>query len=339
MCGSGRGNPVLERRSGRLITRVSRRVLVGSIALSLLFTGCARAPTPTETGQLSGTLTISGAWALYPMVLRWDEEFSKLHPAVKFDVSAGGAGKGMTDALNGAVDIGMVSRAVHPEEIDQGAFWVTVTEDAVVATVSESNPYLDRIDTKGLSQASLNSIWTGKVTTWGDLFNEVGKTDAIHVYTRSDACGAGETWAGYLGGLTQEELGGVAVYGDPGLAQAVGQDPLGIGYNNLNFAYDITTGAPFTGLAIVPLDVNGDGQLSDNEKFYATQPQLMQAIGDGRYPSPPARGLNLVTHGKPAGLTLEFIRWVLTDGQAFTTETGFIPLTAAQAQDELSKLE
>ena len=34
---------------------------------------------------------------------------------------------------------------------------------------------------------------------------------------------------------------GVGVFGDPGLAQAVKKDPLGIGFNNIGYAYDATT--------------------------------------------------------------------------------------------------
>src|SRR5690242_10789285 len=62
--------------------------------------------------QLSGTLAVSGAFALYPMMTVWAEEFTKLHPDVQFDVQGGGAGKGMTDTIAGAVDIGMISRSI-----------------------------------------------------------------------------------------------------------------------------------------------------------------------------------------------------------------------------------
>ena len=65
----------------------------------------------------------------------------------------------------------------------------------------------------------------------------------------------------------------------------------------------------------------------------------MAAIADGRYPSPPARALNLVTKGQPSGLTLAFIRWILTDGQGFVEETGYIPLTQAEIEAELAKLK
>ncbi|MDF1500113.1 MAG: substrate-binding domain-containing protein [Anaerolineales bacterium] len=289
--------------------------------------------------EIRGILSISGAWALYPMVIRWAEEFNRVYPEVEFDISAGGAGKGMADVLAGAVDIGMVSRDVHPSEIEQGAFWVVVTKDAVVATMNADNPMLAILQTHGVSRNSLNKVWLGEVMTWGELAGEATASEEIHVYTRSDACGAAETWAAFLGDLRQEDLQGVAVYGDPGLAEAVVQDRLGIGYNNLNFAYDAESGLPLPGLAILPIDVDADGMLDENERFYENRESLMSAIADGRYPSPPARGLFLVTDGQPEGLARLFIQWVLTEGQAYTQETGYIPLSETQSSAELENIE
>jgi phosphate transport system substrate-binding protein len=143
---------------------VNKNVFVVITLLSLLLGGCGQTARQSE-GELNGTLTISGAWALYPMVVRWSEEFHTLHPNVEFDISAGGAGKGMADTLAGAVDIGMVSRDVHPEEIAQGAFWVAVTKDAVVPTVNADNPYLARLQTQGLARATFEAIWMGQITT------------------------------------------------------------------------------------------------------------------------------------------------------------------------------
>jgi len=309
------------------------------VLLGLLLGGCGQTAGQPDEGEPRGTLTISGAWALYPMMVRWGEEFHALHPDVQFDISAGGAGKGMADALAGAVDIGMVSRDVHPEETEQGAFRVAVTKDAVVPTVNANNPYLARLQAQGMTQATFEAIWMGQITTWGRAIGDSEGNDEIHVYTRSDACGAAATWAAYLGDYGQEDLLGVAVYGDPGLAEAVSQDPLGIGYNNLNFAYDADTGRPVAGLQIIPIDLNENSRVDAEENFYAARSDLTVAIADGRYPSPPARALNLVTQGPPSGLTLAFLQWVLADGQAFVEETGYIPLTQAQLQAELAKLE
>ena len=46
-----------------------------------------------------------------------------------------------------------------------------------------------------------------------------------------------------------------------------------------------------------------------------------------------------MTHGKPTGLTKDFIKWILTEGQQYLSEVGYIPLTEDQLQAELERLE
>jgi len=67
-----------------------------------------------QSKELKGQISLSGAFALYPLAVKWAEEFRKLHPKVKIDISGGGAGKGITDALAKVVDLGMVSRELKP---------------------------------------------------------------------------------------------------------------------------------------------------------------------------------------------------------------------------------
>ena len=83
---------------------------------------------------MDGELSLSGAFALYPLAVQWAEEFRSIYPDVRVDISAGGAGKGMTDALAGVVDLGMVSREVYPPEEAKGAVGFAVAKDAVAAT-------------------------------------------------------------------------------------------------------------------------------------------------------------------------------------------------------------
>jgi phosphate transport system substrate-binding protein len=72
-------------------------ILVIFTLLALPLSACQPKAKDAGTGQMEGTIMISGAFALYPMMQRWAEEFTKAYPKVNFDVSAGGAGKGMTD--------------------------------------------------------------------------------------------------------------------------------------------------------------------------------------------------------------------------------------------------
>lgn len=287
---------------------------------------------------LSGQLSISGAWALYPLAVRWVEEFKKANPAVKIDLQAGGAGKGMADVLSGLVDIGMVSREIYQEEIARGALPLAVARDAVVATLNDKNPVLKLVQEKGLTREIFQAIWIeGRIKYWEEIFGQPGKTP-IHLYTRSDACGAAETWAAFLGGH-QEDLKGIAIYGDPGLAEAVRQDPAGLGFNNVNFAYHPETGRPHPGLTIGPLDIDGNGRLDPAENFYARRDDLTLAISRDLYPSPPARELYLVVK-KPIShqLVRAFLWWVLDQGQQYTGEAGYVALAQNLIQVEKQKL-
>jgi phosphate transport system substrate-binding protein len=328
--------------------RISRKylVLVFSLffALSLGVLGCGQqgAQEDSQPGlassHLQGTIRVSGAWALYPMMVRWGEEFGKIHPKVRVDISAGGAGKGAADAISGLVDIGMVSREIKPEELRQGAFFVPVVKDAVFPTVSRENPVFKKgLAEKGVKKRTLIDLWiTGIPLTWGEIVGGESK-EKVQVYTRSDSCGAAETWAQYLGGKNQEDLKGVGVYGDPGLAEAVRKDRNGIGYNNLNYAYDAKTGLPLAGLGVIPIDIDEDGKIDPQEDL-GTKSRALQAVSSGLYPSPPARDLYLVTKDRFKGLAKEFIRWVLTDGQKYIDEMGYIRLANHQVHEALKKI-
>ncbi|MGD1008551.1 MAG: substrate-binding domain-containing protein [Candidatus Aminicenantales bacterium] len=301
-----------------------------AVFLAIVVAGAATGATVPVSAQaaaveLRGNLSLSGAWALYPMALKWAEEFQKLHPGVRVDVQAGGAGKGIADVLAGAVDVGMVSREINPAETAKGALAVAVTKDAVVPMISRKNPFLADILRRGLRKEEFAGIWVTKtVDSWAGLLGRRG-TSPIHVYTRSDACGAAETWAAYLG-KRQEDLTGIGVYGDPGVAEAVKRDPLGIGYNNVNFAYDAKTKKPVEGLEVCPIDLDGNGTLDPQERIYATRDDIIRAIAANVYPSPPARELYFVLKGKPRGpLLVEFMKWVLTGGQRYVPEMGYLP--------------
>lgn len=283
----------------------------------------------------STRLTVSGAFALFPMMTVWGDEYGKTNPNVQFDITGGGAGKGMTDMLSGVADIAMVSRELKQEEIDQGAYGVPVTIDAVVATVNADNPYIDQILAAGLTPEKAAAIWMSQeANTWGDVLG-TDATEAVTVYTRSDAAGAAEVWAKYMGGTAQEDLLGTAVNGDPGVAEAVRQDALGIGYNNIGFAYDLSTGQQLEGLRVVPLDLNGDGQISADEDFYGTKDAIAAAIAAKQYPFPPARELYLVTKGAPSPTIAALYRWILTEGQAFVPDAGYVSLSPDRIEEAL----
>ena len=286
----------------RIKTLISASLLT-AVALSAVSCGGGR-----KEGGMDGELSLSGAFALYPLAVQWAEEFRSIYPDVRVDISAGGAGKGMTDALAGVVDLGMVSREVYPPEEAKGAVGFAVAKDAVAATVNAANPKIKELLERGMTREAAIKIWiTGEAKTWGDVLGTDDDTP-LHVYTRSDACGAAETWALWLGGK-QEDLFGTAVFGDPGVAAAVQKDIYGIGFNNIGYAYDNDTHKPNDGILVMPIDIDGNGRITPDERFYETKDRFIEAIAEDKYPSPPARDLYLVTKGVPTdSVTVAFIK-------------------------------
>ena len=311
-------------------------ILISILSIAML-TACAPA-NAVDNAQAKKSISVSGAFALYPLMQRWSEEYQKINPNITFDISAGGAGKGMTDTLAGAVDIGMISRKISTDEEAKGAYWAAVAKDAVFPMISVKNPVYADLVKKGVDQKTLIGIFiTGDIKTWGQVVGRPEVKDEIHVYTRSDASGAADAWSGYLGNKKQENLKGIGVSGDPGILDAVIKDPLGIGYNNLGYAFEISSGKPPAGITTLPMDVNANG-LADADEVLDTQAKALDAINTGKYPSPPARLLYLATKGKPGAEVQNFLTWALTDGQRYVSEAGYIALLPDQTAQSLNKV-
>ncbi|TFG62237.1 MAG: phosphate ABC transporter substrate-binding protein [Spirochaetales bacterium] len=286
-----------------------------------------------EITSPGGTITVSGAFALYPLMVRWAEEYKKVYPDMEMEISAGGAGKGMADVLGSMVDIGMISREIYPAELEKGAWPVAVARDAVVGIINKNSPLLPYISAHGITREDVRSLWLYE--TYPDAAPP-GFTP--NIYTRSDACGAGAVWGEFIG-VKQEDLKGIGVFGDPGIVEAVKSDPSGLGYGNVNFVYDGKTLKPVEGVTVLPLDLNGDGTLTADENFYDTRDYLTAAIASGKYPSPPARDLFLVTRGKPEKpVIVRFLRWILSEGQNFVEESGYIRLPPGRIGSQVEEL-
>jgi len=312
------------------------RFLAAMLLIALIVTACGLIASSRSGEPLKGNISISGAFALYPLMTRWAEEFQTLDPNVHFDITSGGAGKGMEDMLAGKVDIAMLSRPVTAREESQGAYTLPVAKDAVFPLVNAQNPVFDDLPAQGITQHTLVKIFiTGEIKTWGEVIGRLEVTDEIHVYTRSDICRAAATWSLFLGGV-QDDLLGKGKFGDPGMVQAVQKDALGIGYNNLIYAYGLGDVAP-QGTVTLPIDLNENKQ-SDPDEILDTRQKATAAVASGLYPAPPSRLLYLVTNGKPDGLVQAFLLWILTDGQAQVERLGYVQLANVQLEASLQKI-
>lgn len=142
---------------------------------------------PAETNKdIAGNFTISGAYALYPLVKKWRDDFMKIHPAVQIVVAQGGTGLGVDDLLSKKNQLAMISRPLTDEEQTEGIWILPVAKEGVAPIVNQKNPFLKRILERGITPEKLIRLFTGiNPMTWGELLDTTVREKTV-VYTRAD---------------------------------------------------------------------------------------------------------------------------------------------------------
>lgn len=289
-------------------------------------------------------IVIAGSSTLYPLNLRWAEEYMRLHPDVSVEVSSGGSGFGIDAAGRGIVDIGASSHPLFPEQRERypNLVELPVALDAVAVV---ANKHVN--DSLRLTREMLVAIFSGAVKTWEELEQKFGvrirATGEIHVYVRAEASGTTEVFTLWLSRSPNWTLGHgeviswperfVRAEGNYGIASAVRNDPNGIGYVGLAYiTADFVVAAienPSTGEFVAP----SPETVRRAAEAGAETGEMFDAPVSGAYPI--VRALYYVVNRERVrgrSYVLEFIRWVLTDGQIFVPEVGYVELTNTTLQ-------
>jgi phosphate transport system substrate-binding protein len=289
--------------------------------------------------ELSGNFTIGGAYALYPLVSKWADDFMKIHPSVKIVVNSTGTGKGIEDLIFGKNLLAMVSRPIADDEYNEGIWIVPVAKDGVAAIVNQDNPYLNRIIKQGLSPNEFLKVFTSdKPITWGELLDTAGKDNAI-VYTRADESGAADVFANFLF-VKSSDLKGTKVTGDNEMIENIQKHPLAIGYCNFSYAFDLMSGDRKKGIQIVPADLDYDNKIESKEIPFSNLEKAHRGLWLGLYPKNLCRELYIGSKGKPTQeAVVEFIKYILTEGQDDVKSSGLCVLNDVYIEYSLEKLK
>jgi phosphate transport system substrate-binding protein len=230
-------------------------------------------------GSKQQKITISGASTIAPLMLEIAKRYESEHPDVRIDVQTGGSGRGISDTRQGLADIGMVSRALKPDESDLKSF--TIALDGICMVIHKSNPI------EALTDEQIVDIYKGKITNW----SMVGGADApITVINKADGRSTLELFLKHFG-LDAKEVKAQVVIGDneQGIKTLVG-NPNAIAYVSIGTAeYNAKQSTP-----IKLLPSRG-------------VPATIAAVREGSYSL--RRPLNLTTREDPKGIVKDLIEF------------------------------
>ena len=121
------------------------------------------APAYEQKSDLSGKIVLAGSTSVSPVMLVLADAYKAIYSGVEIEVQQTGSGAGITSTIEKACDIGMSSRALKPEELEQGLTETTIAMDGIAVIVNKANTVED------LTSEQIRQIFTGEVTEWSEV--------------------------------------------------------------------------------------------------------------------------------------------------------------------------
>jgi phosphate transport system substrate-binding protein len=283
---------------------------------------------------LSGTLTIVGSDTLSTLVLRWTEAFRSRHSEVRIQVQTPGSASAPIALLEGAADIGAMSRPMNDDErraltkrYGYAPTEIAVAHDAIVVFVHPDNP-LTTITRRQLDAIYSDTLRCGakkSITTWNDLgVDPARRTTRILATGRNDASGTHEFFReeALCGGEYRADV--VVWPGHGATVAAVAGNPEAIGYAGIGYVNGLVKPLAFA------LD----------DAAPAVEP-VMQNVMDGEYALSRALYfyINQPPGHAPAALPAAFVDYALSDdAQAQVKQEGFLAATREERDTQRTRL-
>ncbi len=304
--------------------------LLGVTALcASLLIGCGQSGEKKDAhgeGSLSGTVKIDGSSTVYPISQAVGEEFMAANPGVKVTVSESGTGGGFEKWALGETDINNASRPIKDEEKEAAekngieALEVLIGYDGVSVVVNKENDFVDE-----LTFEELKKIWepNSKVKTWKDVRPE-WPNEPIKLYGPGTASGTFDYFTEEIVGEEgKSRTDYTASEDDNTLVQGIAGDKYALGYFGYSYYAENTDK-----IKVVKLK-------KDQE---AVEPNE-DTINDGSYPL--SREIYLYVSNKALERpeVKAFIKFYLTEGRKLVAETGYVPLSDSQYEEELKSIE
>jgi len=269
------------------------------------------------------------------LITKWINDFRINYPAVTFTCLTKKENPfGAQIKTTGTLGI-LNEQAFYSEKIH---YWrVAIARDALLPITNCRNPYLKQILAKGFSKDVITKLFAQNTEmTWGEVCGNDSK-EKITVYL--PATDASKTTLARFIGKSPAGLNGILVENEDELLKKVENDVYAITFCGLSRAFDLNTGQKTEQIEIIPIDRNVNGKTDYVENNFSDLNTFLRAMWIGKYPGALSQNIYVVATVKPSNAQeLQFIKWILTNGQSQVAETGLGKLVSAELPGKLSML-
>ena len=115
------------------------------------------------SSKANGKVVVAGSSSVSPVMEKLIEAYKGVNPNAKLELQTSDSTTGVTNAINGACDIGMASRALKDSEKAKGVKEITIAIDGIAVIVNKVNPV------ENMTKVQVEQIFTGNITKWSDV--------------------------------------------------------------------------------------------------------------------------------------------------------------------------
>ena len=278
-----------------------------------------KSTTESESGTSPKVVVVTGNRFSYKLVQKWIDDYRKVNPEVQIIIESRGS--------NDPANFQILAEAYPPDEaVRKNREYINVARYAVLPVATSNSEFANRFSDKGLNEGLIKQIY------FNDIYADKEKLEHIAapytVYTRLQKAGVPLVFARYFGFQQRDIKGNVIAGADEHLVKALLNDPNGVTYLPLTLAYDHQTRKPNQGISVLPVDLNGNGRVNDEEKFYADLDKVIEQLESKQadeLKNIPIEYLHLsVDKQTTSPESVAFLKWVSENGQRYLHEFGYM---------------
>ena len=281
-------------------------------------------PASAATQLNDDTITIKVDKTSQLLVEQWIENYKNVNPHVLIKLVSG---------KNADADLTLVNT---PQANGNVTY---VGRYALLPVTSDNNPFLKDILHKEWKSKDLKSLFF----TADDLDDEYEEqvegrhnklNDKLTVYSGSGKASHTNTFASYFG-YTIDELRGNRIVGDDlHLLSALKEDKTSVTFNALSNLYDLRSRSLKTNLVLLPLALK---KAQEEVLLSGNLDALLNIIENENVNLIPVQTFGFIYHTFDADIE-QFLRWVVSTGQQYNHQQGFLRLSQDEVESQLQLL-
>lgn len=302
-----------------------KKIIAFVFATLFLGTTAFAVEEPTQAEAQQSTITVKTSKASKALVEAWAQAYMQTHKDIKIEV---------TSKQSANADLTYINNKVEGQNV------AYVGRYAILPVTSTENPLFSELQKKEWTKSDLKKLYFSSLDEDLDEDDEANSGKAgklrekLTVYSGANASSVAGVFAEYFGFQTSELRGNKISGDDLYLLNAINEDKQSITFNNIAYLYDADSRKLKENISILPLKLKAE---IEETLQSGNLDAALQVLEQQQTDIIPVENFGFAyTQLNPKAEL--FLEWIVSDGQQYNNQKGFLKLTEGEKENQLRVL-